>query len=181
MLTSTKNVTMLLLDLLSLLAVKTANTHTAETESSMLSTENNAMKDMMETLISQLEDAQPDVPTTNVDMLTQEQLETSTELWLVTDVSTHTWDLPPDLLATLEFIGWLLKPFKRSLNIKLISSNTIMETHLRELNKDLANLKTNTHQENVCAGQPWVMLPLKQELPVHQSQENLLFKLLWTY
>jgi len=100
--------------------------------------------DSLRILTLKLVAAQPDVPETNVDMLTLQPLETSTEPWLVPDVSIATWDLQLVLLATAMFIGWLPKKFKRFLTGKLSNSNTSGEMLPEEVNKEHAILKIST-------------------------------------
>jgi len=176
MLTSMKNVTMLLQDLLLLLAETTANSHTVVMPSLTQSTERNVIRDFPETLILPPLDALLDVPKTLAEPSDQLQLVILTVLWPVQDVSTHMLDLPPDHHAVDQSNGWLPNPSKRFLNSKLINSNTSSELELREANEEIVNSLILTLSENVCVFLNKETSPLQCVLPALPFPESLLFK-----
>jgi hypothetical protein len=176
MLTSMRSVIMLPQDHLLLPAETTANSHTVVTLSSTQFTERNAIKDLPETQILLPLDVQLDVLKILVEPSDQQQLVILTVLWPVQDVSTLMSVLPLDHHAVDLSNGWLPNPFKRSLNSKLINSNTSSELALREVNVVIVNSLILTLNENVCVflnkeTSPLLSVPLAQ-----QSQESLLFK-----
>jgi len=172
MLTLMRNVIMLHLDPLLLLAEIPVQHLTVEMELSMLSSVKNVIQDLT-IMISHPLGVQLDAHKTLVEPSDPPPLGILIEQWPAPDVSTHTWVLPPDLHAQAQSIGWLHNQSKRFLNYKLTNSNTLLELESREVKKEIANSLILSRQELVIVSPPLDQLPQLPELVVHLFPESL--------